>query len=106
MSTMISRISHIILILYIFTSAVIHAQTATSKINPDSLNSGFLESLIKTKIDSVRLINNKLALADNDTLKKAAADQIYYVKKKKQLTHFQNEDKKNITLGIGLHIMA
>jgi uncharacterized protein YkwD len=89
---MISKISHIIFLIGICCSNILLAQTAGTKINPDSLNFDFLESLIKTKIDSVRLVNNKKALADNDTLKKAASDQINYVKAKKQLTHLQSEN--------------
>ncbi|MFH0866018.1 MAG: CAP domain-containing protein [Bacteroidota bacterium] len=91
---MISKPSYIISIFIICNCAIIQAQTANLKINPDSLNTCFLESLIKIKIDSVRLSNNKKTLAYNDTLKKAAVDQINYVKKKKQLTHFQNDVKE------------
>lgn len=98
-SNMILKILHIILIFTITNFAVVKAQTASSKINPDSLNTSFLEALIKTKIDSVRFVNNKQALSDNDTLKKAATDQVNYVKKKKQLTHFQNKDKKKYDIG-------
>lgn len=83
---------HIILFLLYYNCAFINAQTANTKINTDSINISFLESLIKTKVDSVRQKNNKKILTENDTLKKAIDDQINYVLKTKKLTHFQTKD--------------
>ena len=89
-----SIITHIIFFLFLSNANFIFAQTANSNINPDSINITFLESLVKTKIDSVRLKNKRKILVINDTLKKAADDQAMYMMKKKNLTHFQDNPKK------------
>jgi uncharacterized protein YkwD len=73
------------------------AQNPSSIINPDSLNVVLLENIIKLKIDSIRLINKKKPLILNDTLEKAAIDQVKYLKKIRKLSHFQNENVKKKT---------
>lgn len=90
------KIKFALLLLISFISFDFFAQTPSTKINPDSLNTSYLASLIKTKIDSVRLVNKKLVLTDNDTLKNAIIDQVSYIKKKKQLTHYQSGNKNKV----------
>ena len=85
---------------YILINAIILSgfdslsQTSTSVINPDSVNTTLIESLIKKKIDSVRLKHKRNALILNDILQKAAIDHALYIKNTKKLTHYQNNQKK------------
>jgi uncharacterized protein YkwD len=90
---------NIIFFLIILCLSDVKGQRASAKINPDSINNNFLESLIKKRIDSVRLVNKRDTLEENDTLKKAIIDQVNYVCKNKQLTHFQtgNEEKNSVS---------
>lgn len=74
------------------------SQKPSSIINPDSVNLVLLDSLIKVKIDSVRLLHNKKVLTESDTLLAAALDQANYVKKKKELTHYQASNKKKYSV--------
>lgn len=74
-----------------------YAQKPSEIIKPDSINLKLIESLIKSKIDSVRISKGNLPMAYNDTLYKAASDHAKYLKKIKKLSHFQKDNPKKKT---------
>jgi uncharacterized protein YkwD len=85
-------------VIFFLSELSTNAQNAASVINSDSMNTVLVETLIKQKIDSVRKVFKLKSLTNSDTLKKAADDQVQYVKKKKQLTHYQTENSKKKTI--------
>ena len=86
----ITRASFSLLILFLISVSGF-AQSPSSQIRKESLNKPFLEHLIKSKVDSLRLVNNCKSLANDSLLQVAANHHSAYMSEYARMTHQETE---------------